>query len=148
MRGVASPNHELRLSLADGAEDVVAAAEHLVGRFKALFDYVVCAAHCELEIRGWGATMVISRAGEPSGASNDFTVKLNSVAVAKTGLNLIKRDRGSVSFTTIGFDRCRPMKGTWIICISVGDANKGRCVGLNPDLGLAHVEVGDHRATN
>ena len=92
--------------------------------------------------------MVISRAGEPSGASNDFTVKLNSVAVAKTGLNLIKCDRGSVSVATIGFDRCRPIKGIRISCISIGDANKGRCVGLNPDLGLAHVEVGDHRATN
>ena len=139
MRGVASPNHELRRILADGAEDVIAAAEYLVGGFKALFDYVVCAAHCDLEIRGWGAVIVITRAGKPRWGSNNFTVKFNSVAVDKTGLDFIKCDRGSVSLATIGFDRCRPMKGIRIISTSVGDANKGRCIGLNPDLCLAHV---------
>ncbi len=93
---VTCPYHQGRLGFCNGAEDVIAAAEYLVGRLEALFDHVMSPADSDFEVGGWGAIVVIVRRVKSGRVRDQFTIEFDAINVAQTRFYQIKRGDGGV----------------------------------------------------
>ena len=127
------------------AENILTAAEGLIGLFKALCSHVVGAADRNAKIWRWGATLEVRGCLKLVVLLVQFAVHLDTIVVTFARFDCIELEDCGVAQCAIGCDRLAPHARFFIALFGVGYAHFTGAFGLHPNRGFTHVNMAEHR---